>query len=125
MEKIILDTNFLMSIFELKIDIFEEINRIFSSKAELYIVEGTLKELEKFINSPLLSKKQAAKLALKCITLKKIKVLKTGSTMLVDDVLLSMDGYIIATMDAVLKKELRKKDTNILAIRQKKYLIME
>jgi len=124
-EKIVLDTNFLMSVFELKIDIFEEIFRVIPSKYDLFVVEGTIKELEKFINSPLLSKKQAAKLALKLINLKKIKVLKAKDSELVDDTLIGLDGYIIATMDAALKRELRKKDTQILSIRQKKYLVLE
>jgi rRNA-processing protein FCF1 len=81
--------------------------------------------LEKFINSSLLSKKQAAKFALKLIDLKKIKVLKDGCSEEVDENIAGLEGYIVATMDAELKKRLRKKGIKILTVRQKKYLMLE
>ncbi len=125
MEKIVLDTNFLLTVYELRLDIFEEIFRVIPSKYEIYVLSGTIKELEKLINSPLLSKKQAAKIALELIKIKNINILKISESQLVDDTLVDLNGYIIATIDTELKRRLKQKGTRILTIRQKKYLVLE
>lgn len=125
MEKIILDTNFLLAVYELRLDIFEEIFRVIPSKYEIYVLSGTIKELEKLINSPLLSKKQAAKIALELIKIKNINILKISESQLVDDTLVDLNGYIIATIDTELKRRLKQKGTRVLTIRQKKYLVLE
>jgi len=124
-ERIVLDTNFLLSVFELKIDVFAEIERISHFPYRLYIVDKTIDELENLINTPLLSKKQAAKVALKLIGVKKIQLIKTHDPRPVDDILVDLEGYIVATADAALKRRLRRKGVRILSIRQKKYLVLE
>ncbi|HIH15066.1 MAG: hypothetical protein QT08_C0017G0011 [archaeon GW2011_AR17] len=125
MEKIILDTNFLLSVFELHIDIFAEIDRVCDFKYELYIIDRTLDEVENLIKTSLLSKKRTAKAALELIKAKKIPLLHTKDPRLVDDILVDLDEYIIATVDKDLKRRLRKKNRRILTIRQKKYVILE
>ena len=46
MYKIILDTNFILSSLQFKIDFFEEIKRISKFSYTLHILQGTIKELE-------------------------------------------------------------------------------
>ena len=125
MEKILLDTNFLLAVFELKIDIFAEIARVCDFPYTLFILDRTLEEVENLIKSSLLSKRQVAKWALQLIKIKKIQILPTHDLRSVDDILVDMDGSIVATNDVVLKRRLRQKGMQILTIRQKKYVILE
>jgi len=113
-----------MAIYDLKIDIFEEIFKACDFRYKLYVLEGTIKELESFINGSLLSKKQSAKFAKKLLISKKIKILDCGEG-LVDDQLVALEGYIIATVDAELKKRLKEKGVSVLTIRQKRYVVIE
>ncbi|MBL7051586.1 MAG: hypothetical protein ISS01_00690 [Nanoarchaeota archaeon] len=125
MEKIVLDTNFLMAIWDLKIDVFEEIFKACDFRYELYVLEGSLRELERFIKGNLLSKKQAASFAKKILASKEVKVLKTEFNGNVDDQLVNLVGYIIATVDRDLRIKLKKKGVKVLTIRQKKYVVVE
>ena len=125
MEKIILDTNFLLAVFEIKVDIFAEIERICTFRYELFILDRTVDEVENLIKSPLLSKRQAAKGALQLIKLKKVQILQTEGSRMVDDILVDLKGAIVATVDMELKRRLRKKGIQIMTIRQKKYVILE
>ena len=113
MYKIILDTNFLLSCLNFKIDFISEINRICSLNYELYIFEGTLKELEN---------KKHGKLAWDIIKNKNIKVINSKNSYVDKDILSLKDGYIIATNDKVLIKKLK---FPVIRIKQKKYLILQ
>jgi len=125
MEKIVIDTNFLMAISDLKIDVFEGIRNACNFKYQLYVLEGTLDELESFIKGSLLSKRQAASFAKKVLDTKAVKVLKIKSDKLVDNQLLALDGYIVATVDRSLRQGLKKKGVKVLTIRQKKHVVIE
>lgn len=125
MEKIVLDTNFLLAVFELKVDVFSEIDRVCAFRYQLFILDRTLDEVENLIKSSLLSKRQAAKVALQLIKLKNIQILETKDSRVVDDILVDLDGYIVATIDMELKRRLRKKGIQIITIRQKKYVMLE
>ncbi|MBT4805401.1 DNA-binding protein [Candidatus Woesearchaeota archaeon] len=121
MKKIILDTNALMAIAEFKIDIFSELERICDFTYDLYILEGTIKELKKIMEEQRQKFKRAAKLALAIVKAKGIK--KIASSNYVDDVLveLSKKGDLILTQDIELKKRLTKP---YLTIRQKKRVVL-
>ena len=125
MEKIVLDTNFLMAIYDLKIDVFEEIFKVCDFKYELYVLEGSIQELERFIKGNLLSKKQAALFAMKILKNKEVKVLESDFKGSVDDQLVDLVDYIMATVDKDLRKRLKEKGVKILTIRQKKYVVAE
>ncbi len=125
MEKIVLDTNILMAVFELKIDIFEEIKKACDFNYELFILDKTVDELEKFIKGPLLSKKQAASFAMKLVNSDKIKILPTEGLDSVDENLLKLKNCIVATVDKDLKKSLEKNGVKIITIRQKRYVVCE
>jgi rRNA-processing protein FCF1 len=125
MEKIVLDTNFVMAVFELNLDIFEGIKRNMDFSYELYVLEGTMVELERFINGSSLSRKRKALAARRLLESKDVKVLKTQDKGAVDYQLLKLEGYIIATADQELKRLLKAKGRKVLSIRQKKFVVLE
>lgn len=112
-KKIILDTNFLLS-FE-KIRIFSELERICHFPYDICVLDKSLKELEN---------KKGEKLARQLIKEKSIKIIETPSGQYVDDILAGIDDKdtIIATRDKNLRKRLK---TQVITIRQEKYLILE
>ena len=125
-KKIILDTNFLMAVGQFKVDIFSEIYRICHFEYELCILDKTIDELKKIIQSKQKGKdKAAAKLALAIISSKKLKILKTKEDKPVDDLILDVNDAIVATTDKELINRLKEKKSKIIRLRQKKYLIME
>jgi rRNA-processing protein FCF1 len=124
--KVVYDTNFLMSISELGIDVVEEVNKAANCRVNHYVLESTIKELETFIKSSLLSKRQAAKFAVKYISSKPVDKIKLKSDKkLVDDQLMELDGYYIATMDRELRRWLKDRGTKLVTIRQKRYVVLE
>ncbi|MBI5798159.1 hypothetical protein HZA98_04630 [Candidatus Woesearchaeota archaeon] len=127
MEKIILDTNLLMAIKELKVDIFAEIFKVCDFPYELCVLDRTIEELENLIKTSLLSKRQASQLALKLVEAKKVKILRTHDSRHVDDILVDLgkNGAIIGTADRELKLRLHANKSKILTLRQKKYIILE
>ena len=124
MEKIVLDTSFLVAAYELKVDVIEGIFNVCNFKYELFVLDGTINELERLINSSSLSRKQAANYALKLIQSHNIKVLNAEKEH-VDDALVALRGYIVATEDTELKRRLRNIGVKILNIRQKKLVVLE
>ena len=121
MKNIILDTNFLMIPAQFKVDIFSEIDRIVNDKYQLYVLKGTIEELNKIIKEQKHKHKMAAKLALKLIKAKGLKILDINQKP-VDKILTELSKeYIIATQDKELKKEIKNK----IILRQKKYLVLQ
>ena len=122
MEKIILDTNFLMIPIQFRVDIFSELNRICNFNYELFVFDQTINELKSIIVKD--SKhKRAAQFALKLIKLKNIEIIKSENkdvdTLILEN--LSKD-MTVATQDINLRKELLKKGASVILLRQKKYL---
>jgi uncharacterized protein len=124
--KVVYDTNFLMAVLELGLDVVEEVNKAASSKVEHFVLEESIKELETFIKGSLLSKSQAARLAKKYIKTKQIRVIQpTNKIGLVDEELLSMEGFYVATMDKGLRERLKEKNIPKVTIRQKRYVVLD
>ena len=123
MKKIIIDTNFLMIPLQFRVDIFSEFNRICNFNYKLFIFEQSINELKNIIEKQTGKSKKAAQFALKLIKLKNIGIIKSGKED-VDALILNnlSKDTIIATLDIPLKKELLKKDTSVIILRQKKYL---
>lgn len=109
--KIILDTNFLIDCAKYHIDYSKEL-----LGHKLYTLDRIVLELEKLIKQ---KKGTHAKLALEILKKKPVKILKTKENIHVDDILVNMEGYAIATNDLNLKKRLK---TEVFTIRQKKYI---
>jgi len=115
MKNIILDTNFLLAIYQFKIDIFQEIQHICDFSYQILTIDRVIDELKNIKGKD----KKAANFALKIIKEKGLKILKTEKAH-TDDVLVRLNKTaIIATQDKGLKKRLK----NYITIRQKKYLI--
>ncbi|MBS3116714.1 hypothetical protein J4421_03905 [Candidatus Woesearchaeota archaeon] len=121
MKQILLDTNALLAIHELKIDLFTEIEKCCNFHYYLAVLQGTIDELEKIKAEQRGNYKQAAKLALSLLKTKKILVIPEKGK--VDDLLVkhSQQGDLIVTQDRELKKKLKKP---YLTIRQKKKVVI-
>lgn len=128
MKKIILDTNFLMIPYQFKVDIFAEIERIADFSYNLYVVDKTIEELNKIIKEQKGKNKEAAKFALKMISTKKIKVIKTKSDKIADDEIVCLSkedpSMIIATQDKDLKRRLINHRIDLIILRQKSTLVI-
>ncbi len=127
MKKIVLDTNFIMSVAELKIDIFTEMKRIANFNYELCIMDKTLDELKGLTEIGSGRQKQAAKIALQLIKQRKISVMQTKKDRNVDNLIIDVvdkhkkeHDYVIATSDKELKRKL--KNTPLIIIKQKSHL---
>lgn len=125
MEKILLDTNFLLIPAYFKVDIYAEINRICNFPYQLYVMDKSFKELDGIIENQRGKEKAAAKLAKAILLVKKPKTLKTTSKDYVDKVILDLKGFIVATQDKELRSRLKKQGVKTIVLRQKKYLVLE
>ncbi|MHA1263524.1 MAG: PIN domain-containing protein, partial [Candidatus Freyarchaeota archaeon] len=63
--KVVLDANFLMTPFNLGLDVISDLNRIIDQKYEIVILRGTIEELKGLSRNPNLRVRKAAKMALK------------------------------------------------------------
>lgn len=127
MKKIILDTDFLIHCAKFKIDYTAELTRILDFKFEPIIIDKTIDELDGVIERSRGKEKDAAKLAKTVLKHKNIEQVKTKKDRIVDVLILNIvnkDDYVVATMDAELKRELKEKGVPVVVIRQKKYLQM-
>ena len=124
-QKIILDTNILLLPFQVKVDIFSEIDRLCNFPYELCILDKTIGELDA-ITKKKGRQKDEAKLALTLIKAKSIEMIPSGSRAHTDDILvdLSENGYLIATRDLPLMSRIRKKGAKVITLRQKSHLVM-
>ena len=126
MKKIILDTNFLLIPVQFKIDIFSEIERICLFKYKIYIIDKTIDELKKIIETQNMKSREAAKVALALVKQKKIDVIKTGEGRVDDLIADLMDKeHILATQDAELRKRALDKGAKVILLRSKKHLMLK
>ncbi|MBN1385517.1 hypothetical protein JW968_00900 [Candidatus Woesearchaeota archaeon] len=125
MEKIVLDTNFVMIPAEFGIDVFKEIRNCLDCQYKLFIVDKTIKELEKILEKGKGKEKSSAKLALDLIKAKALNIIPMESPEYTDRLLLDLGekGYIIATQDKELKRKLKEKGAKVLTLRQKRTVI--
>ena len=121
MKKIIVDTNALMAIGELKIDLFTAIDSVCHFTYKLSVLQGSINELKRIIKDQRGKFKRSATLALSLLKAKKVDVLSSEGD--VDDILavLSHQGVLVLTQDRQLKRRLMKP---YLTIRQKKKIVM-
>ena len=124
MKTIILDTNALMSIGQFKLDIFSELERICDFKYETNVLAGSVEELNKIIDQQKGKHRLNAKLALDILKKKKIKIMRSGSEP-VDDQLVKLaeKGAVIVTQDKILKKRIKAVDGQLIMIRQQQKLV--
>ncbi|MDP1694616.1 MAG: hypothetical protein Q8L34_03685 [Candidatus Woesearchaeota archaeon] len=117
MHRILLDTDFLLQCIRWKIDVFTELERLFpTSKIKICVFDRTLEELQGKKDSPLA-----------LAFTKRMELIKTGSTLPVDDLLLEHGqetDTVVATQDKALKEKLKKASIPIITIRKQRYLVM-
>ena len=121
--KIALDTNMLMAIGELKIDVFEEIkNQI--ANPEFFVPEAVIEELQ-VLKKRNRTKKINAEIA-EILIKKNCKIIKNKEKK-ADKIMeeLAEENYIIATNDKELRTKIRKKGFKTAFVRQKKMIVIE
>jgi len=126
-KRVILDTNFLLIPGQFKVDIFTEIERILEEPHELCVVEKTMPELDKIASTGGVHDKFAAKLAIVLCAQKGLKrVPSSKGDISADDeiVVASNKDTYVATQDVALQKRVREKGAKLIALRQKKYLVV-
>ncbi len=111
-QRIIIDTNALMAISELSIDLFSAIELCSDFPYDLSVLQGTIRELEEIFQTQRGKFRVAAKLALHVLgeRIKKGVVEVLVEDGVVDDILVkhSRCGDIILTQDVALKKRLKR-----------------
>ncbi|MBI2109605.1 hypothetical protein HYT58_00330 [Candidatus Woesearchaeota archaeon] len=108
MRTIILDTNIIIECLRFKIDLFTELRKLCDFNFEIAILDKTLDELKgKPFENLALSLKD------------KFRVIKTNSSLSVDDILLAHEEDIVATVDSELKEKLKSKGIQVITIKQK------
>ncbi len=135
MKQIILDTNFLLVPFTLKIDIFTEIERIIHEPYEICIINKTIDELNSIIENQKGKHKESAGLALQLIKKKNIVILEPkhlnmtvdSKSPIVDDIILKIanENTYVATQDKILKNKLKQKGIKVIYSRNKKLEIKD
>lgn len=118
MERIAVDTSFLIFMIKRKIEI-NRVNELFSGSIEFYTSEGVVNELENIGNSEK-SDKSYAKLALSYIEKMKIEVVKNKE--MPDDWLLQQK--VIATVDMPLSKKAVEKGVRVINITKSNKLVL-
>lgn len=125
--KVVLDTNFLMSQFQFKIDVMEKIPEILEEKAEFVILEQCVRELVQLADS--YSKDSShAKAALNMIKAKNLPVEHSVLRKNVDDAILEyavQNKAIVSTNDARLKSKAKSKGLQVISLRDKSALTIE
>tara|TARA_Y100000310_G_scaffold155653_1_gene155115 strand:+ start:413 stop:799 length:387 start_codon:yes stop_codon:yes gene_type:complete len=122
-QKIFVDTNTWMALGQHRLPLFQEIERLFGKIANIFVLSGTIDELEKIKEESRGKDKLAAKLALQIIENKvqkeELVIIKKDGY--VDDLLVkeSKEGAIVITADFILQKRLRKP---YVIIKMNKYL---
>ncbi len=127
MRKIILDTNFLLIPYQFNVDIFSEIRRVCDFKYKLCIIDKTIDELKKIMVNQKGKDKMAAMLGLVFIEQNKITKIKTKEKKNVDNLIISNadKDTIVATQDAELKAQLKKKGIGLIVLRGKSHLALQ
>jgi len=124
MERIVLDTNVLLSLAR-GVDIISELRKACDFNFQIFVTEGVLKELRNIAERSRGKDGRAARLAISYVSLKLSEgVMKTlkDKEEYVDDELerLSKEGYIVATNDRELKRRLGRK----IVLRQEKIFVI-
>ena len=122
--KAIIDTNFLMMMFQLKVDVVNELKLKLPSYYELIVPSVILDELSLLKKTLRGKDKLAASMAYQYAQQKPFKVIDVQKDMAVDDVLLNLcdDKDVLCTHDKNLRRRARKRGINVIYLRQHKFL---
>lgn len=118
MNKIAVDTSFLIFMVKRKIDV-SRINELFSGPVQLYTSEGVINELNNIANS---EKRDASSAKLALLLLKRINMEIANDKKTPDDWLINQE--IIATVDIPLSKKAQEKGVRVINITKSNKLIL-
>lgn len=121
MKKILFDTNFLVIPFQFSLDIFDEFERIISKEFSLFTLDKCLEEAIWIENG------KYKEMVEKLIEQNDIEVIETETNLSADSSLVkhAEKGFIVATNDRELRKELKLKDNPVIILRGEKKLQLE
>ena|SRR3989338_10176967 len=120
--KVLIDTNMFMVPGKYKVDIFSQLKGL--GKTEFYTLDSVVNELERLSERDISKDSRNAKLGLQLIEKYKVSILRTPkNTKHTDDAIIkSAKGAAVCTQDKKLMLRLRREGTEIIYLRQKKYL---
>lgn len=115
MKKLLLDTNFLTVPFQFKVDIFQELERIFSENYSIFTLDRCIKEGKKIENG------KYKELIEKLTDEKPIEIIETSSKLKTDDLILqySKKEFVVCTNDKELKNKILKEKNPVVVLRGK------
>lgn len=126
--RVILDSSFLFTSAQFRIDVFEELEKVLTQHFEPVVLSSTCHELEKIMKKRSVKLQRQAALAMnlaqQCSRLK----VKKGNAESYDDVIVRVASkmkYCAATNDRVLRKKLRQKNVAVIYLRQKSHLAID
>lgn len=122
MDRVILDTNFLMIPGSIGVDVFSELERVMDGPYEVCVLRGTVAELSRIMEKDKSKNKIAARIAQQLLKSKNIKILEHVES--VDDAIAELSaepGTYVATQDLELRRRLR---CRAIVLRQQKYLMV-
>ncbi len=126
--KLIFDTNFLFVPFKFGIDIFDEIKQLMPLPYELYIMSGTIREIERIANNKEKKGKERkeAKMVLKMIERFDFKIIDGKDYVdeaILEEVKKNPQDFVVATGDKELRKKLlEEKILGVIYVRNRSYL---
>ena len=124
MKRVILDTNFLMSLVRFRVGL-EDIKDLVDGPCQLFTLNLVVDELKKISESKGKHAKDAS-LALKIIKLNDVNVLNAGKTNTDNAIIgLADKASVVATNDIELRKKLKKLEIKTIYLRAKKHLAID
>ncbi|MFH1770370.1 MAG: PIN domain-containing protein [archaeon] len=130
-QKVILDTNFLLIPGQFNVNVFAEIEHLLGKSVKLCIIDKTIEELNKITVLGKAKDAAAAKLGMALtgayLKQKSLKILPSFPNRSVDDAIVAKSNkkIYIATQDKELQRRVKNKGAQVIALKQKKYLILE
>ncbi len=121
LKKIAIDTNMLLSIVQFKTDIFSMLNEMFG-KSEIFIPKQVLHEMD-LIEKKNLTQKKEVGIAKQLLEKNNVKVIEIEAQN-ADSALLELAkrGFLIATNDKELRKNIKTVGGQIIYLKRKKFL---
>lgn len=120
MKKVIIDSNFFLIPFQLKINILAELERLINEPYEIVVPKAVVKELEK-ISKRRNRDARGAKLALEIIKKNNIRIIDCEGY--ADDCILKLSkNNIVCTNDIKLKKKIKENGGRVISVRSLKSL---
>ena len=119
--RIVFDTNMLLAIQQLHIDVFSETKKMFGAKAELLIPKQVFEELRNIDKGE--GVKRAVRIALDEIERCGVKIVDVDASNADSAIAkMAMEGCFAASNDAILRKRIKSFAGKVIYLRQRRFL---